>query len=113
MAKPSARCRARLEKGKRAEPTPLALLPTAEKVPEGRMRGGRLQYLGVIRNGCQQHELIFEGRTTFSSTSASGQQPTLLDQFKSADIVAAVAFHRAFQQTVGLHGQRREALPLE
>src|SRR5262245_48367512 len=30
------------------------------------------------------------------------QQPTLFDQFKTAGIAAAVSFHRAFQQTVGL-----------
>ena len=31
------------------------------------------------------------------------QQPTLFDQFKNARIAAAVPFHQAFQQTVGLH----------
>jgi len=35
-------------------------------------------------------------------SAALGQQPTLFDQFKIADIAAAVPFHQAFQETVGL-----------
>ena len=34
------------------------------------------------------------------------QLPTLFDQFKNADIAAAVPFHQAFQQTVGLQAQQ-------
>jgi hypothetical protein len=36
------------------------------------------------------------------SLSAQGRQPVLFNQFKNAHIVAAVVFHRALQQTVGL-----------
>jgi hypothetical protein len=34
--------------------------------------------------------------------AATGQQPTLFDQIKDAEIATAAPFHRAFQQTGGL-----------